>query len=233
MDRRTLQAAGYDVTEQAHARLRRYVARLLTENEIVNLTGPRDADTLWRLHICDSLALREVLAPGTTALIDIGSGGGLPGIPLACACPDLAVTLLDATAKKVAALERIIAALELPNCRAQCARAETAAHDASHRAQYDAATARAVAPLATLIEYAAGFVHAGGHCWFFKSRAGLADEHAAAASAAERCVLRPGSEHVYTLPGQDAPRVLISYEKTGALDAALPRAPGRARKRPL
>ena len=80
----------------------------------------RDADKVWPLHICDSLAIAPLIeSAGAKRIIDLGSGGGLPGIPLACADPSLQVTLLDSTRKKIAALERIIAGINLPNVSTQ------------------------------------------------------------------------------------------------------------------
>ena len=234
MTRDELRAAGFEVNEAAHARLARFVGLLLAENQKLNLTAARDAAEIWRGHVCDSLALRPALRENAVRrLLDLGSGGGLPGLPLACVCDDLEVTLLDATRKKVAALERIIAQLGLPNVRALWGRAETLAHDPAHREQYDAVTARAVATLPVLIEYAAGFVRPGGHCFFFKSAAGLWAESGEAESAAQACELEQASTLRYRLPSEPDERALVCYRKTGALRVALPRPPGRASKRGL
>ena len=173
MTQRELLAAGFDVSNAAHARLSRFVELLLEENECVNLTAVRDEAEVWRGHICDSLMLLPVVrAHAVTRLLDLGTGGGLPGLPLACVSTRVDVTLVDATRKKVAAVRRIISTLALENARAVWGRSELLAHIASFREQYDAITARAVATLPVIIEYAAGFVRPGGHCWFFKSAEG-------------------------------------------------------------
>ena len=151
--------AGFDIDESTHARLSRFVELLLEENTKLNLTAIRDADKVWPLHICDSLAIAPLIASaGAKRIIDLGSGGGVPGIPLACADPNLEVTLLDSTRKKIAALERIIAKIILANVATRWGRAETLAHELDLRESFDGLTARAVAALPLLIEYAAAFV---------------------------------------------------------------------------
>lgn len=234
MTRDDLAAAGIAVDAAAFARLERFVAALLDENRKLNLTAIRDAANAWRVHVCDSLALLpliDALAPGT--LLDVGTGGGLPGLPVACVRPVLRVTLLDATAKKVAAVERIARGVGLENAACLCGRAEALAHDARWREAFVSVAARAVAPLAELVEYVAGFVRVGGEAWFFKTRARLDVELSAAGAALARCGLRPAGVHEYTLPQESEPRVVLRFVKTGPLPADLPRRTGRAKHRPL
>lgn len=226
--------AGFEVDAAAYDRLARFVARLRAESQRLNLTGVREEAELWRGHVCDSLALRPVVREsGVRTLLDLGSGGGLPGLPLACVEPGVQVTLLDATRKKIEALARMLHDLALDNVRMVWGRAETLAHDAAFREQYDLATARAVAALPVLIELAAGFVRVGGQGWFFKTADAVRTEAPAAESAARRCGLTHVATVGYQLPQESTPRLLVGYRKTSLLDAELPRAPGRAKKRPL
>lgn len=229
-----LRAAGFELSEPAHSRLAHFVHLLLEENQKLNLTAARDETQVWREHICDCLMLLAPLREQNVgSLLDIGSGGGLPGLPLACACENLDVTLLDATRKKTAATDRIIAQLNLHNARTLWGRAETLAHDPAYRERFDAVTARALATLPVLIEYAAGFVRAGGHGWFFKSAAGLGAESLPAESAARACQLLPAGVTYYRLPGDQDERPLVYYRKHGVLNPDLPRRPGRATRRAL
>lgn len=228
-----LRQAGHDVDAAGYARLGHFVALLLEENRHLNLTGARDAATLWG-HVCDSLALwPRIRATRSASVLDLGSGGGLPGLPLACVCDAARFTLLDATRKKVAALERLIAGLGLTHVRAVCGRAEELAHDVDHREQCDLVTARAVAELPVLIEYAAGFVRIGGECWFFKTPTALGQELPRAAAAAQTCGLVPVDPVHYRLSADADERVLVGYEKRQPLAESLPRRPGRAKKQPL
>jgi 16S rRNA (guanine527-N7)-methyltransferase len=232
--REELLQAGHAVSAVAYARLARFVELLLIENRRLNLTGVQEATELWRGHVCDSLALwPRVVASGAVRVLDLGSGGGLPGLPLACVCDTAQMTLLDATRKKVGALERIIQGLGVPNARAAWGRAERLAHEPAYREQFDLVTARAVAALPVLIEYAAGFVRPGGECWFFKTQRALDEERPRAESAARACQVADLASIPYRLPGETDERVLIGYRKTGRLPDNLPRGIGRTKKRPL
>lgn len=234
MTREELRAAGHDVGAAAYARLAEFVRLLLEENARLNLTAAKTAAEIWRGHVCDSLALAGLVSERRVqALLDLGSGGGLPGVPVACVCEGVRVTLLDATRKKVDAAARMIARLGLSNATALWGRAEVRAHAPAYRERFDAVTSRAVAELPVLLEYAAGFVRSGGECWFFKSAARAAEERAAAQAAAAMCVLEYVGALSYRLPGEADARVVLRYRKSGVLRADLPRAPGRARKRPL
>jgi 16S rRNA (guanine527-N7)-methyltransferase len=168
--------------------LGRYLAFLRATNEHTNLTAIVEPEAMWERHIADSLSLLpviaslsdpsdEALADGEDApiprplrqpgeplrLIDVGSGGGLPGIPLAICLPDVEVTLLEATGKKVQFLEEVKAALNLPNLRVVQGRAEVAGRDRNaHRERYDIVVSRAVGVLATLVELTVPFAKLGG-----------------------------------------------------------------------
>jgi 16S rRNA (guanine527-N7)-methyltransferase len=229
-----LAAAGFVVEPLAYERLARFVELLLRENRRLNLTAIRDADEVWRLHVCESLALlRLVGESGARRLLDLGTGGGVPGIPLACVCDDLRVTLLDATRKKVDAVGRIVAELELSGVALVWGRAEALAHDQAYREVFDVVTARAVAKLPTLVEYAAGFVRVGGQCWFAKSVDAAEREVEAARRAAGQCGLRYVKTHRFRLPGEYGERAVVVYEKRGPLRKILPRSQGQPRRKPL
>ncbi|MFH1749129.1 MAG: 16S rRNA (guanine(527)-N(7))-methyltransferase RsmG [Planctomycetota bacterium] len=229
-----LAAAGCDVGAGAYHRLAKFVRLLLSANQRVNLTAIDNEGEAWIKHICDSLALLPQIQtgqPGT--LLDLGTGGGLPGIPLACVCPELQVTLAEATRKKLVAVERIVADLELGNVRCIWGRAETLAHESAYREKFDIVVARAVAKLRVLVEYASGFARIGGECWFFKSAPGLDQEARAAAQAARLCGLERADDHIYQLPESHSARVIVVYRKKSTLSRDLPREVGRPKKRPL
>ena len=116
-------------------RLGTYLELLLEANKTTNLTAIREPDAAWMRHILDSLTLLPALAelPEGATVIDVGSGGGLPGMPLAIAMPHLRFTLLEATGKKAVFLRTTAKALELSNVAILCERAEKAAHDRGER----------------------------------------------------------------------------------------------------
>ncbi len=232
MTQAELAELGYAVDEKAWSRLAEFVRSLLEENTRVNLTAVRTAEEVWRRHVCDSLALVPLMDERRpTRLLDLGSGGGVPGIPLACVFPDLPVTLLDATRRKTEALMRIVAGVGLARVAVKWGRAESVAHDRDFRERYDVVTARAVAALPILLEYVAGFVAVGGEAWLFKTQGEVEREEAG--GAARACGLEEAGVREYMLPGDDVGRLIVRYRKVAPLAADLPRGPGRAEKRPL
>jgi len=151
--------------EQVEA-FRVYLESLVAERRSAALTSLAEPDAIQRRHFVESLALLRALedagALGARA-IDIGTGAGFPGLPIKIARPALELTLLEATGKKAAFLERLVARLGLTGVTVVQARAEDLARDTSHRAAYDLALARAVAPLPALVEVALPFLRTGGY----------------------------------------------------------------------
>jgi 16S rRNA (guanine527-N7)-methyltransferase len=227
------------LAQDQRTRLTAYRDRLAAANQTLNLTSLREPAELQRRHIEESLAvLRAIegagLLPPGARLIDVGSGGGLPGMPIAIARPDLAVTLLEATGKKAAFLERVAAELRLTNVRVVAQRAEEAART-EERERYDLAIARAVAALAALAELTLPLVRVGGAVAAVKgSRA--EQELAEAGGAIARC----GGGAVRSLPLAGAlpelrlPELrLLLIAKVAPTPPELPRRAGMPVKRPL
>ncbi|MPZ73804.1 MAG: 16S rRNA (guanine(527)-N(7))-methyltransferase RsmG, partial [Nitriliruptorales bacterium] len=126
-----------------------------------NLVSARERDKVFERHVLECNALADQLTPSGTWM-DLGTGGGLPGLVLALRYPGIKWTLMDATAKKVAAVRTFVDVLGLTNVAAVQGRAESLAHDAGHRGRYDVVVSRAVAPLASLVELSRGFIGDGG-----------------------------------------------------------------------
>ncbi len=148
--------AALELAPEAGARLARYVELLLAENEHVNLTGARDAVAVLE-HVRDSLTLAP-FARGP--LVDVGSGGGFPAIPLAIVT-GITVTLIEATAKKARFLEAVTRELDL-DAVVIAKRAEAAAHDPALRERFASATGRAVAAAPAVLELTLPFLAIGG-----------------------------------------------------------------------
>lgn len=176
-----LAALGVRLDEERLARLGAFLARLLAMNERMNLTAIDDPAHAWSRHGLDSLTLLpllEELGPGAR-LVDIGSGGGLPGIPIAIARPDLRVLLVESTRKKAAFLAGASEALGLSNVSVRAERAE-ALHP-KLGGTFDVVTARAVARLSTLVPWTAPLARRGGRVLLIKGQ--RADEELAEAAA--------------------------------------------------
>ena len=142
---------------------RRFVALLLAANRLQNLTRVTDPDEIARLHLLDSLAALPIIdAAAPRSVVDLGSGGGLPAIPLAIARPEMRWILVESVGRKAAALAGFADALGLGNVAVVAERAETLGRDPHHREQYEMVTARACAPLPVLAELALPLAAIGG-----------------------------------------------------------------------
>jgi 16S rRNA (guanine527-N7)-methyltransferase len=144
-------ALNLPLEQHQYQQLADYVALLFKWNKVYNLTSVRDQDEMVSRHLLDSLAILPYLESGS--LLDVGSGGGLPGIPIAITKPDLAVTLLDTNSKKTRFLQQVKAELKLNNVDVVHARVEHA-----NLAQFSMVTARAFSTIEDIIKLA------GHHC---------------------------------------------------------------------
>ena len=183
-----------------------------------------------RALIEDSLVLLDFLPPGPLRIIDVGSGGGLPGLPLRLARPDLALTLLEANQRKAAFLVQAAATLGLSDVEVVARRAEDAGHDPRHREAYDFALARALAAMPVLVELCLPFVAVGGRLLAMKTDA------AAEAESARAAIARLGGELVEIGAAASAARSLgqvIVVEKVRPTPPEFPRRAGVPSRRPL
>jgi 16S rRNA (guanine527-N7)-methyltransferase len=184
------------------------------------------------LHLADSLAgLTVPSLRDADRIADVGSGAGFPGLPLAIALPATTVDLIESVGRRHAVIEEMIAEVGLRNARAVRARAEEWGAGEG-RERYAAVTARAIAPLAVLVEYAAPLLRRGGALVAWKG-ARDADEEAAGASAAERVGL--SLDGVLSVKPFEAARHrhLHVYRKLAPTPEGFPRRPGMAAKKPL
>jgi 16S rRNA (guanine527-N7)-methyltransferase len=210
-----------------HARL------LLAWTAAINLTAIRDPAGIARLHVLDSLAAVSLLADrGITGILDLGSGGGFPGLPLAAVLAPDRVLLVDSVAKKVAFLRTVVAATGLEGrVAAETVRAETLAHDRRDREAWPVVTARAVTSLSGLVEIALPLVAPGGVLVAWK-REPLGDELAAAAPALAALQAGDVTVHETGVPGLEAHRLVV-VPRRGPIDPRFPRDPAERRRRPL
>ena len=212
-------------------RLKILAERFLALGETLNLSAAKDLDTLWARHILDSLALLELPeVKAAKTLLDLGSGGGFPGLPLAITRPDLAVTLLDSVAKKMAAAQTLIDEVGIPNASVRVGRAEDLGRDPALRQSWQVVVARAVAPLPTLLEYAAPLTAL--HGTFIAMKGPDAAEEVAAAEGA-RQKLRLAEPRIIPYTVGDRTFHHVVYPLKQYVPKAYPRGQGLPRKRPL
>ena len=231
-------AAAYTVSldEAAAEKLELYARLLVQWNERMNLTAITDPEGILRKHFVDSLTALPHLPAGPCRLIDVGTGAGFPGVPLAVVRGALQLTLLDSLNKRLGFLRELCAALELPVTLIH-ARAEEGGRQPALREQFDVATARAVAALPVLAEYCLPFVKQGGRFIAMKGPEGEA-EAAAAAKAVARLGGAPAKVHTVLLPvppdGEAAEeRRLLVIDKIAATPPAYPRPSAKIARQPL
>jgi 16S rRNA (guanine527-N7)-methyltransferase len=232
---------------EAHARL------LLAWNEHVNLSGLRTAEQVARGHVLDSLLAIETLRTLSRArpsLLDLGSGGGYPGLPLAVALPARRAALVDSVGKKAAFLEvaaqAVTDALRAapppangpPELAVLAERAEDLAVEPDQREAWDIVTARAVGSVAEVAELGLPLVHVGGHvvCWKLAGSATPLKEELAAAARIVQAA-GGGTARIVALPAAAkvglAGHCLVVIRKARPTPGRYPRSPGERRRRPL
>ena len=221
--------------ERTYTGVARYHEMLADWNTRMNLTGDTDFETSLDRHYTDSLAPLKYahLFPEGASLIDVGSGAGFPGLPLAIARPDLQVTLLDSLMKRINFLSAVVEELGLKNVRLVHSRAEDGGRDAKLREQYDIAVARAVAPLPVLCELLLPFVKVGGRMICYKGPS--AAEELEAGKKASHILGGADLEHLpVELPAQpDWQHCLLTCEKKVKTVRQYPRKAGTPSRQPL
>ena len=215
------------VTKEQVEKFNKYYELLMFYNEQFNITAITERGEVYKKHFIDSiLGLQKISG---TNLLDIGSGGGFPAIPLKIMNESINLTMLEATGKKCEFLKTVAKKLNLTNVKVLNDRAENLSKNVKFRQQFDTVTARAVARLNILSEYCMPFVKVGGK---FLSYKGDAEEEILEAQSAIK-VLGGKIEKVnnYTLYG--AKRALVEIVKIKDTDIKYPRSNGAIRKKPL
>ena len=211
------------------------VARLSTLLDLVatepaSITSVRDPERGVDVHVADSLVALEIDAlRGARNVADLGSGGGFPGLALAIALPETRVALVESVRRKCAFLERAAIELALENVSVVNARAESWSEGLG---VHDGVTARALAPLGVLVEYAAPLLHEGGFLVAWKGRPDAGEVADAGVAADALGMTPPDPQPVAPFPGASARTLYLSL-KVRATPSGYPRRSGMARKRPF
>ena len=237
MDKLTAGASGLGLTLGAEQRDRfeTYYRELTEWNRRAGLTAITGYEEVQVNHFLDALTVALVWRPassGTPSVIDIGSGGGVPGIPLRIVFPEIRLALLEATAKKAAFLRHLTERLGLDDVDTVVGRAEQVAHDERFRGGFDLVLARGVAPMAALAELTLPFAAADGIVVSHK-KGDIGEEMRLASHAIETMGGRLREVKAVELPEFTDNRCLVVIEKVTATPAKYPRRPGMPVKRPL
>ena len=202
-------------------------AAMVKQNEVMNLTAITESAAVAKLHLLDSLTVLKAADLAGKTLIDVGCGAGFPGVPLAIACPEAKVTLLDSLGKRVKWLEEVLPQLGV-NATCITARAEEAV--VKCRESYDFATSRAVARLNILLELTAPYVKVGGAVLAMKGAAAR-EELEEAKSAIAKLGLKV--EQVLPFPIDGAEHSVIVLRKVKPTPPQYPRRYAKIKAQPL
>lgn len=230
---RSLSAMGVEATDTQLIQFERYHALLLDWNTRMDLTAVLEEDEMIDRHYVDSVTpLTGDFIPQGAKVIDVGTGAGFPGVPLAILRPDIEVTLLDALGKRCTFLEAVVKALSL-SCRVIHSRAEDAGRDKTLRERFDVVLSRAVAPLPVLLEYTLPLSRVGGAVVAFKGP-GVREEWDQGRRAAHLLGGRLSEPVLVSIPGrEDWNHLIVSCGKEKPSPRIYPRKAGIPKKTPL
>ena len=202
-------------------------AAVVRQNQVMNLTAITEPAQVAQLHLLDSLSVLSALDLRGKKLIDVGCGAGFPGVPLAIACPEAQVTLLDSLGKRITWLKEILPQLGI---QAECVTARAEEAVVSCRESYDIATSRAVARLNILLELLAPYVKVGGAVVALKGSAAK-EELGECGDAIKKLGLR--QEAFLEFPVDGASHALIVLRKVAPTPKMYPRRYAKIKQSPL
>ncbi len=228
-----LEQLNISYTEETLEKYRLYMEGIIEWNEKVNLTSITDKDEFIKLHFIDSImSVPCEEFQKAKKIIDVGTGGGFPGIPLALAAPDKEFVLMDSLNKRIKIINQLCEEIGITNVTAVHARAEELAKNKAHRQQYDLCVSRAVANLSTLSEYCLPFIKQGG--WFLSYKGPDTDKELSDAKKAIRILGgQIDREELASLESSGLEHKIIFIKKVKDTPAKYPRKAGTPSKDPL
>ena len=225
-----LEKLSISVDETQIKQLNKYHQLLVEWNGFMNLTGITEKSAVYLKHFYDSLTISKIIDLNNVAtLCDIGTGAGFPGLVLKILFPKLKITLVDSLNKRIIFLNKVIEELNLDNIETVHARAEE--YGQKNKEKYDVVTARAVAPLNILLEYAIPIVKINGN--FIAMKANIEDELEISRTAITILDCEIDNVISFNLPIENSKRTLIKFKKTNKTNKLYPRKYNEIKKRPL
>ena len=219
---------GLELSDEVRRKLCGFGAAVVKQNEVMNLTAITEPEQVAKLHLMDSLTVLCCAELRGKTMIDVGCGAGFPGVPLAIACPEAKITLLDSLAKRMNWLQAVLPELSVANARCVTGRAEEAV--AACRETFDFAASRAVARLNILLELTAPYVKVGGAVLAMKGSAAR-EELEEAKTAVKKLGLKVEKLHDFEIDG--ATHSVIVLRKTSPTPPQYPRRYAKIKQSPL
>ena len=220
----------FAIPENEIEKFYQYMKLLLEWNEKINLTAITDESEIIRKHFIDSLTISKLIKEDTN-VVDVGTGAGFPGMPLAIT-KKVKVTLVDSLNKRINFLNIVKESIELDNVNTVHGRAEEVGQNEKYREKFDYAVSRAVAPINVLLEYMLPLVKVGGYCLCMKGPK-VIDEM----QGIENVVEKLGGKYIkleeLEIPGEESRKNVIIVEKVENTNKKYPRKPGMPAKQPL
>ena len=226
-----VKSLGMELSEEQIRQFETYRAGVLEWNEKVNLTAITDPEEFEMKHFADSvMSAGNDIMKNAKKIIDVGTGGGFPGIPLAILFPDKQFTLMDSLGKRIKIIDQLAKEIGIKNVELVHARAEDLAKKKEYREQYDVCVSRAVANLATLSEYCIPFVKIGGYFAPYKTAA--AEEEIAEGKKA-LFILGGHLESVSEFSDAELDHTILWIKQVKMTPVKYPRKAGTPSKEPL
>jgi 16S rRNA (guanine527-N7)-methyltransferase len=224
---------GIPADERLINRFLAYMDGILSWNDKVNLTAITDREEFIRKHFLDSLTCSPFPEmEEADKIIDVGTGAGFPGIPLALVFPDKQFVLMDSLKKRLKIIDELTEELGIANVRTLHGRAEDLARMKEHREQYDLCVSRAVASLAVLSEYTLPFLKVGGTLLAYKGPEALQEIKSSGGTVRTLGGILSEERRV-TIPGLESSHVILIINKIKHTPASYPRRAGTPAKEPL
>jgi 16S rRNA (guanine527-N7)-methyltransferase len=220
------------LSEKMLTQFEAFYEMLIETNKTMNLTTITEKKEVVLKHFIDSIALSKYINLSGKKVIDVGTGAGFPGIPLAILYPDTEFVLMDSLKKRLSFIEAVLEKCEMKNVTTVHSRAEDMGQNPIYREQFDYCVSRAVATLPVLLELCTPLVRVGGNFISYKSE--LVNEELQKAERAMKilhCHLE--KQYTYTLPDSDFYRVLAVFTKEKELEKKYPRQAGKPKRNPL
>ena len=223
---------GINLTDIQLEKFQIYYNLLIETNKVMNLTSITEEKDVVLKHFIDSLAIKNYIDISNGRVIDIGTGAGFPGIPLAIIYNDTQFTLMDSLNKRINFINTVMEECKLYNIETVHSRAEDLGHNNVSREKYDYCVSRAVAAIPVLLEYCIPFLKTGGKFISYKSEK-AEEEISLSGNAQKKLGCRFDKLYSFDLPGTDISRKFVVFEKIKTTNRAYPRQAGKPKRSSL